>query len=70
MLLFGDSLAVDIGRAIGSVDLAPVTVGQPIKFMSAHKDGETGELDVLWSFDIWQESLYELAEAAEDESES
>ena len=70
LLLFGDSLAVDMGRAIGSVDLAPVTDGQPIKFMSAHKDGETGELDVLWSFDIWHESLYELAEAAEDEIES
>ena len=70
LLLFGDSLAVDMGRVIGSVDLSPVTDGQPIKFMSAHKDSDTGELDVLWSFDIWHESLYALAQAAEQDEES
>jgi hypothetical protein len=66
LLLFDDSLAIDMGR-IGHVDLAPVTNGQPIKFMSAHKDSNTGELDMLWSFDIWHESLYSYAQAAEGE---
>jgi hypothetical protein len=66
LLVFDDSLAIDMGR-FGHVDLAPVTDGQPIKFMSAHKDSNTGELDMLWSFDIWHESLYSYAQAAERE---
>ena len=66
LLRFDDSLALDVGRA-GMVDLAPITDGQPIKFMSAHKDIHTGTLDMLWSFDIWHESLYSYAQAAEDD---
>jgi len=69
LLLFGDSLAIDMGRPIGQVHLAPITDGQPIKFMSAHKDPVTGELEELWSFDIWHESLYPYAKAAEEDSE-
>lgn len=63
LLLFGDDtgLALDMGRAIGKVPLAPCTNGQPIKVMGAHKDPGTGELDTLWSFDLWHESLYEYA---------
>lgn len=66
LLRFDDSLVIDMGR-IGQVDLAPITDGQPIKFMSAHKDTNTGELDMLWSFDIWHESLYSYAQAAEED---
>lgn len=66
LLLFDDSLAIDMGR-MGHVDLAPVTDGQPIKFMSAHKDTHTGKFDMLWSFDIWHESLYPYAQAAEED---
>jgi hypothetical protein len=63
LLLFGrdTGLALDMGRPIGKVPLAPCTNGQPIKVMGAHKDPTTGELDTLWSFDIWHESLYEYA---------
>jgi hypothetical protein len=68
LLRFDDSLAIDMGHTIGGqVDLAPITDGQPIKFMSAHKDTHTGKLDMLWSFDIWHESLYSYAQAAEED---
>ena len=69
LLVFGDSLALDMGRPIGQVNLAPITDGQPIKFVSAHRDAVTGELEELWSFDIWHESLYPYAHAAEDAAE-
>ena len=62
LLDFGtEGLAVDMGRPIGHVGLASITDGQPIKFMSAHQDPTTKELDSLWSFDIWHESLHPLA---------
>jgi hypothetical protein len=62
LLDFGpDGLAVDMGRLAGKVPLAPATDGQPIKIMAAHKDEEGHELDTLWSFDVWHESLYPLA---------
>jgi hypothetical protein len=34
--------------------------------MSAWQSSETGELDPLWSFEIWHESLYPYAQAAEE----
>ena len=62
LLDFGpDGLAVDMGRLAGKVPLAAATDGQPIKIMAAYKDEELHELDTLWSFDIWHESLYPLA---------
>jgi hypothetical protein len=64
LLDFQEDLAVDMGRPIGKVGLARVTDGQPIKFMSAHRDTKTGELDTLWSFDIWHASLFPYAELA------
>jgi hypothetical protein len=64
LLDFSDELAVDMGRPIGKVGLAQATDGQPLKFMSAHQDPVSGELDSLWSFDIWHESLYPYAELA------
>ena len=70
LLDFGaEGLAVDMGRPIGKVGLAPVTDGQPLKFMSAHKDPTTGVLDSLWSFDIWHASLYPFAERASTNTE-
>ena len=64
MLDFGEELAIDMGRPIGKVGLAQATDGQPIKVMAAHKDPNTKELDTLWSFDLWHESLYPYAEFA------
>ena len=65
LLDFGpDELAVDMCRPIGKIGLANPTDGQPLKFMSAHRDPETDKLDTLWSFDIWHKSLYENAERA------
>lgn len=66
LLDFGDEgLAVDMGRPIGKVGLSQVTDGQPLKFMSAHRDPLVeGELDTLWSFDIWHASLFPYAEVA------
>lgn len=66
LLVFGNSLAIDMGRPIGQVALAPITDGQPLKFMSAHKNPTTGDLDELWSFDIWHESLFPYAQAADE----
>ena len=65
LLDFGDDgLAVDMGHPIGKVGVSRAADGQPLKLMSAHKDPKTGELDTLWSFDIWHASLYPYAEAA------
>lgn len=67
LLDFGEELAVDMGRVGGKVGLAPATNGQPLKIMAAYKDQEKGELDTLWSFDIWHESLYPFAAAAQEQ---
>jgi hypothetical protein len=63
LLDFSDELAIDMGRPIGKVGLAQATDGQPLKFMSAHQ-AKSGELNSLWSFDIWHESLFPYAELA------
>eukprot|EP00934_Nitzschia_sp_Nitz4_P000512 Nitzschia sp. Nitz4//scaffold270_size25879//23417//24457//NITZ4_008301-RA/size25879-processed-gene-0.10-mRNA-1//-1//CDS//3329545199//512//frame0 len=66
LLDFGDDgLAVDIGRPIGKMGIAPMTNGQPLKIMSAHRHPETGTLGYLWCFDIWHASLLPLAHQAE-----
>jgi Protein of unknown function (DUF1769) len=64
LLDFGEELAVDMGRVGGKVGLAQATDGQPLKILAAYKNAEKNELDTLWSFDIWHESLYPLAAAA------
>lgn len=64
LLDFGEELAIDMGRVGGKVGLAQATDGQPLKIMAAYRDHETHELDTLWSFDIWHESLYPFAEMA------
>jgi hypothetical protein len=65
LLDFGDELAVDMGRIGGKVGLGPVTDGQPLKILAAYKEEESHELDTLWSFDIWHESLYAFAAKAQ-----
>lgn len=65
LIFHEDEFTIDMGRPIGKVPLAPSTDGQPIKFMSARKDPITGALDSLWSFDIWHESMYPLANKAQ-----
>lgn len=64
LIFHEEELVVDMGRPIGKVAVAPITNGQPIKFMSAHQDPATGALDSLWSFDIWHESMFPYARAA------
>lgn len=66
LLLFDDTLALDMGRVIGKVPLGPVLNGQPIKFNAACK-GPDGKLSYLWDFDIWHEDLYESAVKAANE---
>lgn len=62
LLIFHEKeFVLDMGRPIGKVPLSPATDGQPIKFLSAHRDPKTGTLDSLWSFDIWHESMFTLA---------
>ena len=63
LLMFGDSFALDMGSVIGKVNLAPCTNGQPLKFMAAAKTDD-GDLDYLWSFDIWHQSLFAYAQDA------
>jgi Protein of unknown function (DUF1769) len=66
MLDFGEELAIDMGRPIGKVSLVQALDGQPIKVMAAQRNPDTNKLDFLWSFDIWHESLFSLAEFAND----
>ena len=61
LLEFGDELAINMGRPIGQIGLAQPLNGQPLKCMSAFKDGDS--LEPLWSFDIWHASLYPFAQA-------
>jgi Protein of unknown function (DUF1769) len=42
------------------IPIAPCTDGQPIHLMSAVRTGPDA-LEYLWNFEIWHESLYELA---------
>jgi hypothetical protein len=66
LLDFGpEGLAVDVGRPVGKVGIAAMTNGQPLKVMSAWQCPQTRTLEPLWSFDIWHESLYQHAQAAE-----
>jgi hypothetical protein len=64
LLDFGEEMAVDLGRVGGKVGLAQATDGQPLKILAAYRHPETNELDTLWSFDVWHESLYPYAEMA------
>jgi Protein of unknown function (DUF1769) len=64
LLDFGDELAVDMGRIGGKVGLGRITDGQPLKILAAYKEEVNHELDTLWSFDIWHESLYSFASKA------
>lgn len=64
LLDFGDELAVDMGMVGGMVPLAQATDGQPLKIMAAYKSETGNELESLWSFDIFHESLYSYAKAA------
>jgi len=62
LLDFGDELAVDTGRIGGMIPLAQATDGQPLKIMAAYKSSENKqELEPLWSFDIFHESLHSYA---------
>jgi hypothetical protein len=65
LLDFGDELALDMGRIGGMVPLAQAMDGQPLKVMAAYRSSEIKqELDSLWSFDIFHESLYSYAQMA------
>jgi hypothetical protein len=52
-----------MGRIGGMVPLAQAMDGQPLKILAAyrHNEGNHEELDTLWSFDIFHESLYPYA---------
>jgi hypothetical protein len=65
LLDFGDELAIDVGSMMGGkVGLAKATDGQPLKILAAYRATRNDELDSLWSFDVWHESLYPHAEAS------
>mmetsp|Transcript_23510 Transcript_23510/g.55353 ORF Transcript_23510/g.55353 Transcript_23510/m.55353 type:complete len:368 (-) Transcript_23510:1086-2189(-) len=61
--------AVDMGSIGGMIPLTPAMDGQPLKIMAAHrKNKKSKELESLWSFDIFHESLYRDAEMASRQS--
>jgi len=67
LLDFGDELALDMGRIGGMIPLAQALDGQPLKIMAAYRSGEVGDdLEPLWSFDIFHESLYSYVQMAGD----
>lgn len=57
-LLLFDQGELSVETPVGKVGLAKPLNGQPMKFMSAHKDPATEKLTFLWSFDLWHSSLY------------
>lgn len=65
----GDELTLEMGKVGGSIPLARALDGQPLKIMAVYQQNETNhecELDALWSFDIFHESLYPYAQQAND----
>lgn len=70
-LLHFDSFSLDMGKALGGQhSLVKLLNGQPLKVMAAHQfkastvsgeEKENEQLNWLWSFDIWHESLYRTA---------
>jgi len=67
LLDFGDELALDMGRVGGKVSLAQTLNFQPLKIFAAYKNcGKQQNLETLWSFDIFHESLYYTAESYSD----
>jgi hypothetical protein len=65
LLDFGEKLAIDMGKVVGKIGLAQATDGQPLKILAAYKSKENHELEALWSFDIWHESLFHFAEQSQ-----
>jgi len=54
-----------MGKIGGMIPLVQAMDGQPLKIMAAYGESEENqELDTLWSFDIFHESLYPYAESA------
>lgn len=65
LLDFGDQLSIDVGKIGGMFPISQAMDGQPLKVMAAYKDSKNKqELDSLWSFDIFHESLYSYAKLA------
>ena len=65
----GDELTLEMGKVGGSIPLARALDGQPLKIMAVYQQNGTNhecELDALWSFDIFHESLYPYAQQAND----
>jgi len=63
-----DDFSVDLGSIAGKVLLKELLDGQPLKFMAAKRRDVVGDqgnkgqgldLDYLWSFDIFHETVYE-----------
>ena len=65
LLDFGDELALDMGRIGGTVPLAQFLNCQPLKIFAAYKNSEKiQDLEDLWSFNIYHESLYHNSQSA------
>jgi hypothetical protein len=52
--------SIELGNMLGSVELGEVLDGQPLQIMAAYGD------QLLWSFDLWHESLWEQAKAHDE----
>ena len=67
----GQELCLDLNLPfLHHIKVAPITDGQPIQLMSAVRrqsqgQGETDQnIEYLWNFEVWHESLYPLAKKA------
>mmetsp|Transcript_11455 Transcript_11455/g.26893 ORF Transcript_11455/g.26893 Transcript_11455/m.26893 type:complete len:901 (+) Transcript_11455:175-2877(+) len=56
MLNFQD-FTIELGSVMGSLELKEMLDGQPLQVMSEHEPSQT----CLWSFDVWNECLWESA---------
>ena len=56
-----DTLEMNLGSMLGKYKLNNMMNGQPLKIMAAQQssncDDEKASFDILWSFDLWHESI-------------
>lgn len=69
-LLMFDEFALNFVKPIGKLPLDGILNGQPLKFMAAHQMQEENDskhnMNWLWSFDLWHESIYDDAKVRDD----
>jgi hypothetical protein len=64
LLTLADPEDMKLSVAGVKVGISKVLNGQPIRILAGHKNPGTGAVEPFWSFEIWHQALYPLAQAA------